>query len=197
MMTPTFLAYIAGCVLLYSLFSDRLGKVSLTAAICFFVAGIPAGTFGFDLVDAESTHGAYRLSELTLALVLFIDATHASPAHIVRPRGAPMRLLLLGLPLVVLAGTAAAALLLPGLSIYEAAVLAAVVAPTDAALGQAFLEDKRVPGDIRHILNVESGLNDGLSVPIVLVLLCLARADTHPDMASYWIGFTIKQLLLV
>ena len=195
-MEPPFFAYVAGCVLLYALISRPLRRISLTAAIFFFFAGLPAGSFGLGLLESESMHGAYLLAEITLALVLFVDATHASPAHIVRPHGAPLRLLLLGLPLVVVAGTAIAMLFLPGLSVWEAAVLAAIVAPTDAALGQPILEDERVPGDIRHVLNVESGLNDGLSVPILLILLCVARSDAHPDMAGYWIGFSATQLIL-
>jgi len=195
-MEPAFVAYVAGCVLLYALIARPLRRVPLTAAIFFFLAGLPAGSFGLGLLEAESMHGAYLLAEVTLALVLFVDATHATPAQVLRPRGAPLRLLLLGLPLVVVAGTAAAMLLLPGLSVWEAAVLAAIVAPTDAALGQPILEDERVPGDIRNVLNVESGLNDGLNVPILLILLCVARSDAHPDMAGYWIEFSARQLTL-
>jgi sodium/hydrogen antiporter len=195
-MESALFAYVAGCVLLYALVSEPLRKVSLTAAIFFFLTGLPAGAFGLGLLGSDSMDGTYLLAEITLALVLFVDATHASPADVVRPRGAPLRLLLLGLPLVVVVGTVAAKVFLPGLSLWEAAVLATIVAPTDAALGQPMLEDKRVPRDIRHILNVESGLNDGLSVPILLILLCVARSDAHPDMAGYWIGFSASQLIL-
>ena len=195
-MEPAFIAYIAGCVLLYALISWPLRRVGLTAAIFFFLAGLPAGFFGLGLLDPESMRGAYLLAEITLALVLFVDATHATPAQIVKPRGAPLRLLLFGLPLFIVAGSAAAMLLLPSLSMWEAAVLAAVVAPTDAALGQPILEDERVPGDIRHVLNVESGLNDGLSVPMLLILLCVARLDAHPDMTDYWIEFSVIQLTI-
>ncbi|MCA8975430.1 MAG: cation:proton antiporter [Planctomycetes bacterium] len=195
-MQPALIAYLAACLLTYSLSSRWLRKLSLTSAIFFFFAGLPAGPFGLDLFGTESTEAAHLLANITLALVLFVDATHASPEHLLRPRGAPLRLLLLGLPLVVVAGTAVASLLLPGLSLWQAAVLAAVVAPTDAALGQPILQDERVPADIRHILNVESGLNDGLSVPILMVLLCAARTDAHPDMTAYWVRFGATQVVL-
>lgn len=195
-MEPAFLAYLAGCVLVFALIAEPLRRFSLTPAMFFLLAGLPAGSLGWGLIESEDTHATYLLAEITLALVLFVDATHVSPAHIIKPRGAPLRLLLLGLPLVVLAGAATAALFLPGLSFWEGAVLAAVIAPTDAALGQPLLEDKRVPSDVRHVLNVESGLNDGLSVPILLVLLCAARADAHPDMTTYWVEFGARQLVL-
>jgi NhaP-type Na+/H+ or K+/H+ antiporter len=105
-------------------------------------------------------------------------------------------LLGLGLPLTVMAGVLAALWLLPGLGLWEAAALAAILAPTDAALGQATVSNPAVPGRIRQALNVESGLNDGLSLPLVLITLALASASEQAGSWEYWLWFAGKQVVL-
>ena len=117
------------------------------------------------------------LAELTLAVLLFSDAARIDTATLRESLSLPTRLLTIGLPLTILLGTLVTALFLPGISLVEAALIAAVLSPTDAALGQAVVSDKRVPVRIRQSLNVESGLNDGLIVPVVAVLILLEEGE--------------------
>ncbi|MGB3098608.1 MAG: cation:proton antiporter, partial [Solirubrobacterales bacterium] len=105
----------------------------------------------------------------------------------------PERLLGIGMPLTIALGTAAGALLLTDIEFWEAAMIAAVLAPTDAALGQAVVSSKRVPTRIRQALNVESGLNDGLSIPFLFLFTGLAVAETNVD-ATGWISFALEQV---
>ncbi len=102
----------------------------------------------------------------------------------------------IGLPLTIVAGTVAALLVFSELSLWEAALLAAILAPTDAALGQAVVSSKQVPVRMRQALNVESGLNDGIVLPVVLILFSVACATARPESAAYWIRFAALQVTL-
>ena len=113
--------------------------------------------------------------------MLFADASRINIRLLTREIAVPARLLGMGLPLTILAGTGIALLALPGLSVVEAALLAIAVAPTDAALGQSVVADERIPSRIRQGLNVESGLNDGLCVPLLLIALAFASAEGGGD----------------
>ena len=131
---------------------------------------------GWFTVEANGA-GLRLIAETTLALVLFADASRINLRLLTREIAVPARLLGIGLPLTILAGIGVALLVLPGLSVVEAALLAIAVAPTDAALGQTVVSDERVPSRIRQGLNVESGLNDGLCVPLLLIALAFASAE--------------------
>jgi len=98
------------------------------------------------------------------------------------------------MPLTIALGTVVAALMLTDLSFWEAAIVGTVLAPTDAALGQAVVSDPRVPVRVRQALNVEAGLNDGLSVPFLALFLTLAAAEEELEPASYWIRFALEQI---
>jgi NhaP-type Na+/H+ or K+/H+ antiporter len=98
------------------------------------------------------------------------------------------------MPLTIALGTAAAALLLTELSFWEAAIVGTVLAPTDAALGQAVVSNPHVPVRVRQALNVEAGLNDGLSVPFLALFLSLAVAEEELQPAGFWIRFTLEQI---
>jgi NhaP-type Na+/H+ or K+/H+ antiporter len=149
-------------------------------AIAFTAAGLVVGTEGLGWLDVSPDAGSLRvLAEATLALVLFSDAARIDLRALRDGYALPARLLGIGLPLTVLAGIAAAAVVLPELSLAEAAVLAIVLAATDAALGQAVVTDPRLPASIRQGLNVESGLNDGLCVPALVIVLAYADASTR------------------
>jgi len=164
--------------MVYAVASGVLGRTGLTPAIFFLSTGILLGdaVLGWFAVDADGA--ALRLiAETTLALVLFADASRINIGLLRRELAVPSRLLGIGLPLTIVAGTAAAYVLLPGLTIVEAALLAIAVAPTDAALGQTVVSDERVPSRIRQGLNVESGLNDGLCVPLLLIALAFVSAE--------------------
>ncbi len=112
--------------------------------------------------------------ELTLALILFTDAANADLAVLKNSIRLPCRLLLVGLPLTILLGLGVGRLLFPDFSLVEAAILSTMLAPTDAALGKAVVTNPHVPPKIREDLNVESGLNDGICVPILFALLAIA-----------------------
>ena len=122
------------------------------------------------------------LAEATLALVLFSDASRINLGELRRGANVPVRLLGIGLPLTILLGALAAAATFGQLSIEEAVIIGVVLAPTDAALGQAVVTNKLVPARIRQGLNVESGLNDGICVP--LLFIAVAAADVHSELAG-------------
>jgi sodium/hydrogen antiporter len=172
------LTILAGAGMVYAVASARLGQTILTPAIFFLSAGILFGDAVLGWFVIEPNGATLRLiAEATLTLVLFSDASRIDLRLLRQEIAMPARLLGIGLPLTIVAGAAAALLILPGLAVVEAALLAIAVAPTDAALGQAVVSDERVPSRIRQGLNVESGLNDGLCVPLLLIALALASAE--------------------
>jgi NhaP-type Na+/H+ or K+/H+ antiporter len=148
-------------------------------AIAFTTAGLIVGTEGLGWVQLSPDAASLRLlAEATLALVLFSDASRIDLRALRDGYAVPARLLGIGLPLTIATGALVAAVVLPQLSPAEAVVLAIVLAATDAALGQAVVMDERLPSPIRQGLNVESGLNDGLCVPALVIALALADAQS-------------------
>jgi sodium/hydrogen antiporter len=155
------LAVVAGIVLLYIALQTWRPWV-LAPAIAFTAAGLLVGAEGLDWVEVSPDAGSLKLlAEATLVLVLFSDASRIDLRALRDGYGLPARLLGIGLPLTIGAGTLAALVVLPELAVAQAAVLAIVLAATDAALGQAVVTDERLPGSIRQGLNVESGLTMG------------------------------------
>lgn len=188
------LLIMALAVLGFAMLSERLAMSPITAPMVFTSVGLAVGTGGFGWFELELEGEAVSiLVEATLVLVLFTDAIRIDLRILRRQAGIPIRLLGIGLPLTIVAGTAVAAVILPDLGLAEAALLAAVLAPTDAALGQAVVSDQRLPARIRQALNVESGLNDGIAVPVVAVLLALAVADQSSGVSG-WIGLAARQV---
>ena len=168
------MAILAAFIFIYSIASGGLEKTPINGAIVFAAFGLIVGPLGLDLltldVDAE---GLSTLAELTLALLLFADAANADLEKLKQFSRIPQRLLLVGLPLTILLGFGAGVILFSGLTLLEIAVLATMLAPTDAALGKAVVTNETVPSNIRESLNVESGLNDGICVPILFLFLAL------------------------
>jgi sodium/hydrogen antiporter len=156
------------------------------------------GSSGLGLAHLDLDHGAIHvLAEVTLVLVLFVDAARIELATLRRDHDLPARMLAIGLPLTILAGTVVGTVLLPGMPLVEVALLAALLAPTDAALGQAVVSSPLVPVRIRQALNVESGLNDGIALPLVLLLASLASASADPAAGTaYWLRFAAMQVVL-
>ena len=190
----TGLAVLAAVVLAYALVSRRLELSAISAPMVFVAAGIVAGPDALGLVEIDATGGtAFHVAEITLALLLFADAARIDPRSLRREANLPSRLLGIGLPLTIVLGMAAGALLLTELEFWEAAIVAAVLAPTDAALGQAVVSSPAVPARIREALSVESGLNDGLTVPFLALFLAIAVDRTLPA-AGDWIGFASEQI---
>ena len=172
--------------------SKRVAGTPLTLTILFVSVGLLVGPELLDAVDISSTGSTVRLlAEATLALVLFADASRIDLGRLRREISVPLRLLGIGLPLTIALGTLAAALIFDQITVGEALILAVILAPTDAALGQAVVTEPRVPGRIRQSLNVESGLNDGICVP--LLFAAVAAADVQSNISG---GRSAATLLL-
>ena len=172
--------------------SRRLSGTPVTPTMLFVAFGLLVGPKALDRIDVSSTSAAVRtLAEATLALVLFADSSRIDLRHLRRAADVPVRLLGIGLPLTIALGSAIAAIVFGQLSIEEAVVLGVALAPTDAALGQAVVSDPRVPERIRQGLNVESGLNDGICVP--LLFAAVAAADVQSAISE---GRSAATLLL-
>jgi NhaP-type Na+/H+ or K+/H+ antiporter len=135
------------------------------------------------------------IGEIALVLILFSDASRINLRVLKGNAQLPARMLVIGLPLIILVGLAIGAATLTGLSLLEAAILATVLAPTDAGLGERVVTSKRVPARIRQALNVESGLNDGIVVPILTVLLALAVAEERLESPSFWVRFALNEMV--
>jgi NhaP-type Na+/H+ or K+/H+ antiporter len=189
------LAVLAAVVFVFGLVSRRLEGTVLTAPIVFVLVGAILGPAGLGLIEFElDDHTVLLLAEIALALVLFTDAASTDLSTLRQNEGLPLRLLGIGMPLTIALGAAAALLLLTDLTFWEAAIVGTVLAPTDAALGQAVVSNPRVPLRVRQALNVEAGLNDGLSVPFLALFLTLAAAEEELQSASYWIRFALEQI---
>jgi NhaP-type Na+/H+ or K+/H+ antiporter len=179
-MSPWLLATVAGIVLAYALLSRRLAHTPVTAAIFFLSAGLLFGSKGLAWIDIPARGETVRvLAELTLTLVLFADASRIDLGALRKEYVVPARLLGIGLPLTILAGCVVALGMFGPLSFGEALVLAIILAPTDAALGQTVVVDQRIPSRVRQGLNVESGLNDGICVPLLFIAIAVADTETH------------------
>jgi NhaP-type Na+/H+ or K+/H+ antiporter len=169
------LALLTVFVLIYSAVAGAVERSWISGPIVFTLFGLLIGPVGLDLLSLEADRTMIKaLAELTLAMVLFTDAAGADIRVLKKTSGLPARLLLIGLPLTIVLGFAGATILADSLSLFAMAVLATMLAPTDAALGKAVVTNKAIPNEIRQGLNVESGLNDGICVPILFVFLALA-----------------------
>src|SRR5664279_1045998 len=169
----------------YALVSRRLEQTVLTAPIVFTVAGmLMFPKLPMILEMGFNANVFLRLAEIGLVLLLFTDASRTDFKLLRTIGNLPMRLLSGGLLLTILLGAVAARLVFPELSLWEAGILGAILAPTDAGLGQVIVSSSRVPMRIRQALNVEAGLNDGLSVPFLLFFIALAAAKVEGAAAS-------------
>ena len=162
-------------VFAYSLVSRRLERTVITAPIVFTAAGLfifslPPWLSGLDL----GREHYLLIAEIGLVMTLFTDAAHIDLQVLKGNGNLPVRLLSTGMLLTILLGAIGALVVLRGLSLWEASILAAILAPTDAGLGQLIVNSPRLPMRIRQALNVEAGLNDGLSVPFLMLFIALA-----------------------
>jgi NhaP-type Na+/H+ or K+/H+ antiporter len=176
----------------YSVIAGRVERSAVSGPIIFIAFGLIAGPVGLGLLDMDVTAVELRVvADLTLALVLFIDAANADLATLRTHATIPRRMLLIGLPLCIVLGVGVGVVIFPDISFYEICILATMLAATDAALGKGVVTNKAVPARIRESLNAESGLNDGMCVPVLLVFLALATGTGGED------GSTILALELV
>jgi NhaP-type Na+/H+ or K+/H+ antiporter len=189
------LAFFVSLLFLFSLVSRRLERTVVTAPIVFTVGGMlmfPAALQGI-LRAGFTANLALRIAELGLVMLLFRDASRTDLNVLRGIRNLPARLLSAGMLLTIFLGAVAARLVFPHLSIWEAGILSAILAPTDAGLGQIIVNSPRVPMRIREALNVEAGLNDGLSVPFLLFFIAIAAAKIEGGPASL-MQFIVEQL---
>lgn len=177
-------ATVAGSLVVWALLSDRLQRWNISAPIWFVAVGFLLANRPGGVDIGLGSQGLRELAEITLAIVLFSDAARVNVRDLRRDAGLPIRLLLVGLPLTIGLGALIAHLVFPSLGWWVCAVIGAAVAPTDAALGAAIIEDERVPERIRRVLNVESGLNDGIATPFVKFFLVMAVVGTALETES-------------
>lgn len=181
----TIAAIFIALLFVYALLSKRVSQTPLTAPILFTAAGMVLAPAWQHLANAGMNATiALHLAEIGLVLLLFTDASQTD-LKLLRDIGTlPGRLLSVGMLLTILLGAIAALVVFPTFSLWEAGILAAILAPTDAGLGQVIVSSRRVPMRIRQALNVEAGLNDGLSVPFMLFFMTIAAAKIEGGGAS-------------
>ena len=180
------IAVFTAAVVVWSLASAMLERLSITPALAFVATGLVVANEPLSLIEIDVTSEAVRsVAEITLALVLFTDAAGVDLQRLRADANVPVRLLLIGLPLTIAAGVGLSLALFTDLDPWVCAVIAAAVAPTDAALGAPLMADRRLPARVRRELNVESGLNDGLVTPLVTFFIAgaVAEAGSQPDLS--------------
>jgi NhaP-type Na+/H+ or K+/H+ antiporter len=190
------IAIIATFAFFYSVLAARFQHSKFGGAVAFMGFGLAMGPVGLGLLTINGTSSDFRaIAEITLALVLFADASQADMSVLRRSFRIPGRLILIGLPLTILLGFAFGVLLFDDLTMIEVAILAAILAPTDAALGKAVVTNKKVPAEIREALSFESGLNDGVCVPVFLTFLALATLETsHGGDSGLFLPLLVQEL---
>jgi sodium/hydrogen antiporter len=183
-------------VLCYAVVSGLVRRSYLAPALVFVAFGMILGRFGFGLVDVgEHTGGFIVLAELALTVILFNQASMLNLRALVRERQLPLRLVGIGIPASIILGTITALLVLRDLPLWEAVCLAAIVAPTEAALIDALLEDRRLPERVRHALSIESGFYDGFALAALLAALALASEQVK-HAPGRWVWFAFRAELL-
>ena len=184
------LTVFAGFALAYSLIASRLEKTPVNGALVYVAVGMLFGPHALGLIDLNVDGEAIsRLAEFALAICLFTDSSNANLSVLRRVEAIPVRLLLIGLPLTIALGLGLAWLIFRDLGFFEVALIATMLAPTDAALGKAVVTNPAVPDEVRESLNVESGLNDGICVPVILFFIALAAGSVE---ASESAGLVVK-----
>jgi NhaP-type Na+/H+ or K+/H+ antiporter len=182
-------------VLGYSLISGRLAGSPVSGAMVFTLAGLLFGPELLGIVEVSIDGETFRaVAELALTVILFVEASRLDLRALLRRRELPLRLLGIGLPLTLAIGTLLALVLLPSLGFWGAAVLAVVLAPTDAALSQAVVSDSRVPSVVRRSLSAEGGLNDGLALPFLIIALAFAEQGADGGSFEHWLWFIVRTI---
>lgn len=183
-----------GLVFAYSLISARVAQTAITAPMIFTVAGLMvAALLPEQQLKGGGLGGFLSIAELGLALLLFSDASRTDWRELSRDKVLALRLLTVGMLLTIALGSSLAWLLFPTLSLWQAGIVGAILAPTDAGLGEAIVQSEKVPLKIRELLDVEAGLNDGLCVPFLLFFLVMAEGSSGGSVVSLG-GFIWQQL---
>jgi NhaP-type Na+/H+ or K+/H+ antiporter len=182
-------------IFVYSLVSHRIEGSIVTGPMIFVGIGMLFSPEGLDIIPLGATNEFILLfAEIALVLILFSDAARINFTTLKENRSYPSRLLVIGLPLTIFLGAVIAILCFTDIALPEAALIGAILAPTDAGLGQVIVNSPKVPARIREALNVESGLNDGGAIPFFAFFLVLADAEKANIPASQWIMFAFEQI---
>lgn len=194
-MTTDAISVLALLVLGYAVVSGRVSRGYVTPALIFLAIGVVVGPHTLDLVDVHTDAEGFKvIAELALTLILFNQAAKLNLRTLSRKSGLPGRLLLVSMPLTVALGTGTALLILPALPFWEAVCVAIIVAPTEAALVKALLEDRRIPERVRDALSVESGLYDGIA--LAFLLIALGVVGEEEGAPGHWGLFVIRTVLV-
>ncbi len=176
-----------------ALFTRRLNRSPVTLPMICVVLG--GALYLADGVPGKlMSEEVIILAEVALAIVLFTDAAHLKIARLNERKSWPARLLFLGMPLSLGIGILIFIPLFPGLPFWQVSLIAALLVPTDAALGQSLAMNKKIPAHIRDTLTAESGLNDGLALPFIIFLACAAVGFNHELAPENWYAFAGKQI---
>ncbi len=191
-MTATLLISAGLAFFAFSLLAKRLSGTIVTGPMLFLLLGWGLASIGGAHLDVAEP-GLHLLAEITLVIVLFADATMVDVRTLRHHHVWPARMLTTGLPLAVILGTALGLFILDW-PLWEVALIAAILTPTDAALGQAVVANTGVPGRVRRALVVESGLNDGLALPLILFIGCVAVGGVHDFVQTSWLRYAAEQI---
>ncbi len=186
----------ASFILIYSLVAKRMEKTAISGPFLAVIVGLVAGPLMLNLIVVRVEAEGYKvIAELALALVLFTDASNTNIRELIKHATVPTRLLLIGLPLTIGLGMAGGVAIFREFSWIELGILATLLAPTDAALGKPVVTNPSVPSKLRESLNVESGLNDGICVPVLFLFIAFFSAQTGEGIKfSYGLALFAKQI---
>ncbi|MDO5836710.1 MAG: cation:proton antiporter [Methanobacterium sp.] len=179
-----------------AILSRKIDSIPLTPQMIFIFAGLVVGwlfTGYVDIIQPPLSTIILIIAEIALVLVLFSDASQIRLGSI-KLDSLTSRLLVIGLPLTIVLGITTAIFIFTDLTFWESAIIGVVLAPTDAALGQVVVQNKKIPELIRKSLEVESGLNDGLCVPFLLVFMAIGLAQESFSPVGYFIEVAIMQI---
>jgi NhaP-type Na+/H+ or K+/H+ antiporter len=182
-------------LLVVAIFSRLIGKLPVSFQMIFIVAGMLTGwlvTGYIDITKPPYSTVIFLIAEIALVLVLFSDASRVGLKAL--NNNLSTKLLAIGLPITIILGVVIATLLFPNVPWWVAGIIGAALAPTDAALGQIVVQNKKVPERIRKTIEVESGLNDGGSVPFLLVFIAIGLAAETFRPMGYFIQVALEQI---
>jgi sodium/hydrogen antiporter len=193
---PIFI-FMALLMLGFGVFSNLSAKSIISAPMVFVAVGLVVSFTNLELLEEGPKAGYVKvLAELTLMLVLFIDASTINLKRLIIDRALPSRLLGIGLPMTMAMGAIIAIPIFPDQPVWVLLLMAFILSPTDAALGQAVVTGRQVPQRIRQTINVESGLNDGIALPPILVCLAVLSGEAGEGLdTAYWFGFVARQFV--
>ncbi|AUI59720.1 sodium:proton antiporter [Amycolatopsis sp. BJA-103] len=184
-------------VLAWTMTAARLERWQITAPMAMVAAGLAIGfSTRNDLGNGLNTEIALNAAELILALLLFVDATAVKGGYLGHDAKTAVRLLLIALPLTILIVMGVGLLVLPGLGWTVVLLIACIIAPTDFAPATSVVHDVRVPERVRHLLNVESGYNDGVVAPVFIFALTLAGSRNQANTPGEALQTAIPAALL-